>query len=175
LIKEMRRAAMRGVQVDLILQGQPDMPIVKVAASMLYHHLLHAGVRIYEYCDRPLHGKVALMDDSWSTVGSSNLDPLSLSLNLEANVVIRDKDFNSNLYEHLAHLMRHSCKRIQTENLEQEWSAWRLVRSFFVFHFLRWYPIAATWLPNPRKRALPVALPTTGETAAPGATRTDAA
>jgi hypothetical protein len=45
---------------------------------MLYHHLLRAGVRIYEYCDRPLHGKVALMDDEWATVGSSNLDPLSL-------------------------------------------------------------------------------------------------
>jgi cardiolipin synthase len=175
LIQEMRRAAKRGVQVDLILQGQPDMPIVKIAASMLYHHLLHAGVRIHEYCDRPLHGKVAVMDDSWSTVGSSNLDPLSLSLNLEANVVIRDKAFNNHLFEKLAHLMQHSCKRIQTENLETEWSVWRLVRSFFVFHFMRWYPIAATWLPNPRKRAMPVELPTTGQTASQGATRTDAA
>ena len=175
LIQEMRRAAKRGVQVDLILQGQPDMPIVKIAATMLYHHLLHAGVRIHEYCDRPLHGKVAVMDDSWSTVGSSNLDPLSLSLNLEANVVIRDKAFNNRLHEKLAFLMQHSCKRIQTENLETEWSVWRLVRSFFVFHFMRWYPIAATWLPNPRKRAMPVELPTTGETASQGATRTDAA
>ena len=175
LIKEMRRAAKRGVQVDLILQGQPDMPIVKVAASLLYHHLLHAGVRIHEYCDRPLHGKVAVMDDSWSTVGSSNLDPLSLSLNLEANVVIRDRAFNNLLYDKLAHRMEHSCKRIQTENLETEWSGWRLVRSFFVFHFLRWYPIAATWLPNPRKRALPVELPTSGESTTQGATRTDAA
>ena len=175
LIKEMRRAAKRGVQVDLILQGQPDMPIVKVAASLLYHHLLHAGVRIHEYCDRPLHGKVAVMDDSWSTVGSSNLDPLSLSLNLEANVVIRDRAFNNMLYDKLAHLMEHSCKRIQTENLETEWSGWRLVRSFFVFHFLRWYPIAATWLPNPRKRAMPVELPTSGESTTQGATRTDAA
>ena len=68
---------------------------------MLYHHLLHAGVRIYEYCERPLHGKVALVDDEWSTVGSSNLDPLSLSLNLEANVVIRDRDFNQVLSERL--------------------------------------------------------------------------
>ncbi|QHI98847.1 cardiolipin synthase ClsB [Xylophilus rhododendri] len=175
LIQEMRRAARRGVQVDLILQGQPDMPIVKIAASMLYHHLLHAGVRIHEYCDRPLHGKVAVMDDSWATVGSSNLDPLSLSLNLESNVVIRDKAFNHHLYERLAHLMQHSCKRVERENLAAEWSAWRLVRSFFVFHFLRWYPIAATWLPNPRKRAMPVQLPTTGETAAPVPTRTDAA
>ena len=176
LIKEMRRAARRGVQVDLILQGQPDMPIVKTAASMLYHHLLHAGVRIHEYCDRPLHGKVALMDDSWATVGSSNLDPLSLSLNLEANVVIRDKAFNARLHERLDHLMQHSCTRIEAEHLPHEWSGWRLVRSFVVFHVLRWYPMLAGWLPNPAKRVLPVQLPDDSpETATQGATRTEAA
>ncbi|WP_240357254.1 phospholipase D-like domain-containing protein [Pseudomonas hygromyciniae] len=47
-----------------------------------------------QYCQRPLHGKVALVDEGWSTVGSSNLDPLSLALNLEANVLIRDRGFN---------------------------------------------------------------------------------
>jgi phosphatidylserine/phosphatidylglycerophosphate/cardiolipin synthase-like enzyme len=109
----MRRAARRGVDVRLILQGEPDMPIVKTAASMLYHHLLDAGVRIYEYCDRPLHGKVAVIDDEWATVGSSNLDPLSLSLNLEANVVIRDRAFNQELGDRLDALMQHSCKQIE--------------------------------------------------------------
>src|SRR5690606_1682764 len=95
LLKSMRKAARRGVEVSLILQGNPDMPFVQTAASMLYHPLLRSGVRIYEYCDRPLHAKVALVDDEWSTVGSSNLDPLSLSLNLEANVIIRDPEFTS--------------------------------------------------------------------------------
>src|SRR3546814_16689270 len=51
---------------------------------------LRAGVKIYEYCERPMHAKVALIDDDWTTVGSSNLDPLSLFLNLEANLVVRD-------------------------------------------------------------------------------------
>ncbi|MBJ2156006.1 cardiolipin synthase ClsB [Variovorax sp. IB41] len=148
LIKELRRAARRGVDVRLILQGEPDMPIVKTAASMLYHHLLHAGVRIYEYCDRPLHGKVALMDDRWSTVGSSNLDPLSLSLNLEANVVVRDKAFNEVLWNRMDQLMQNSCKRIETTDLASEWSGWRLVRSFFIFHFLRWYPAWLDRLPR---------------------------
>ena len=180
LIQEMRRAAQRGVDVRLILQGKPDMPIVKTAATLLYHHLLHAGVRIYEYCDRPLHGKVALVDGDWSTVGSSNLDPLSLSLNLEANVVIRDPAFNAHLFERLDDLMQHSCKRIETQHLETEWSGWRLVRSFFVFHFLRWYPTLAVWLPSGRKSVLPVpvvALPDADQAtaAADGPTRTEAA
>ncbi|ADU34235.1 cardiolipin synthase ClsB [Variovorax paradoxus] len=155
LIKELRRAARRGVDVRLILQGEPDMPIVKTAASMLYHHLLHAGVRIYEYCDRPLHGKVALMDDRWSTVGSSNLDPLSLSLNLEANVVVRDKAFNEVLWKRMDQLMQESCKRIETTDLASEWSGWRLVRSFFIFHFLRWYPAWLDRLPRHVPRLTP--------------------
>ena len=155
LIKELRRAARRGVDVRLILQGEPDMPIVKTAASMLYHHLLHAGVRIYEYCDRPLHGKVALMDDRWSTVGSSNLDPLSLSLNLEANIVVRDTAFNHLLWERMDQLMQHSCKQVGADDLASEWSGWRLVRSFFVFHFLRWYPSWLNRLPRHTPRLTP--------------------
>lgn len=155
LIKELRRAARRGVDVRLILQGEPDMPIVKTAASMLYHHLLHAGVRIYEYCDRPLHGKIALMDDRWSTVGSSNLDPLSLSLNLEANVIVRDTAFNDVLWQRMDALMRQSCKQVLAADLASEWSGWRLVRSFFVFHIMRWYPALLGRLPRHVPRLTP--------------------
>ncbi len=90
LLHAMRNAARRGVRVKLIVQGEPDMPIVKVGAELLYNYLVKGGVQVYEYRRRPLHGKVALMDDHWATVGSSNLDPLSLSLNLEANLIIHD-------------------------------------------------------------------------------------
>ena len=51
------------------------------------------GVHIFEYSPAFLHAKVALVDDHWATVGSSNIDPLSLLLNLEANVVVRDAVF----------------------------------------------------------------------------------
>ncbi len=168
LIKALRRAARRGVDVNLILQGEPDMPIVKVGASMLYHHLLHAGVHIHEYCRRPLHGKVARVDEHWSTIGSSNLDPLSLSLNLEANVIVRDATFARHLDERLDDLMRHHCKKIDVAELT-EWSGWRLVRSFFVFHLLRWYPSWVGWLPRhaPRLQPLP------GQGPQGGAARTD--
>lgn len=146
-IREMRRAARRGVDVRLILQGQPDMPIVKTAAGLLYDHLLRAGVRIYEYCERPLHGKVALVDDEWSTVGSSNLDPLSLSLNLEANLIIRDRAFNATLHERMAHLMDHCCKQVEPSP-KGAWEGLRLVRSYCVFHLMRWFPAWAGWLPR---------------------------
>lgn len=153
-IRELRRAARRGVDVRLILQGEPDMPIVKTAASLLYHHLTKAGVRIYEYCERPLHGKVALVDNDWSTVGSSNLDPLSLSLNLEANVIVRDRAFNQTLAQRLEHLMQHSCKQVRIDELAES-STWRLVRSYFVFHVLRMYPSWARLLPSHAARLTP--------------------
>ena len=131
------------------------MPIVQTAASMLYHHLLSDGVQIYEYCDRPLHGKVAVIDDEWATVGSSNLDPLSLSLNLEANVLIRDREFNATLGNSLQKLMDESCKKIDIRDLKES-SWWRVTRSFLLFHFLRRYPAWVGWLPAhaPRVKVL---------------------
>ncbi len=145
-LKDLRRAARRGVKVRLILQGQPDMPVVKVAAGLLYAHLQRAGVQIYEYCARPLHGKVALADDQWSTVGSSNLDPLSLSLNLEANLIIRDRAFNQHLRERLEDLIEHSCKEVPAPSGERR--AWgQMALSYLAFHFLRRFPAWAGWLP----------------------------
>ena len=93
----LRRAARRGVRVRLLLQGKVDYRIAALAARALYDELRHHGVRIYEYTPAFLHAKVAVVDADWATVGSSNIDPLSLLLNLEANVVVRDIDFASAL------------------------------------------------------------------------------
>jgi cardiolipin synthase len=153
-IKELKRAARRGVDVRLILQGEPDMAFVKTAAGMLYHYLLRAGVRIYEYCERPLHGKVAVMDDEWATVGSSNLDPMSLSFNLEANVIIRDRGFTGTLAANLDKLMCSACTQV-TEPTLGELKGWPLVQSFLAYHFTRRYPIWAQWLPRHVPRLLP--------------------
>jgi cardiolipin synthase len=140
LLRDLRRAARRGVDVRLVLQGQPDMAIVKTAASLLYRHLQHAGVRVFEYCERPLHGKVALVDGEWATVGSSNLDPTSLSLNLEANVFVLDAGFNAELAGALERLMRESCREVAAEPLSGVGSLWLQLRSAVVFFVLRKFP-----------------------------------
>jgi len=92
--RALRNAARRGVNVRLLLQGKVDYRIAALAARALYDELRANGVRIYEYTPAFLHAKVAVVDDSWATVGSSNIDPLSLLLNLEANVVVRDREFS---------------------------------------------------------------------------------
>lgn len=91
--RALRQAAQRGVRVRLLLQGKVDYRFAALAAQAVYDELRSHGVRIFEYMPAFLHAKLARVDDDWATVGSSNIDPLSLLLNLEANVVVRDADF----------------------------------------------------------------------------------
>ena len=95
--RALKDAARRGVRVRLLLQGKLDYRFAGLAASVLYDELLERGVHIYEYMPAFLHAKIALADGGWATVGSSNIDPLSLLLNLEANVVVSDADFSRSL------------------------------------------------------------------------------
>ncbi|WP_271008723.1 cardiolipin synthase ClsB [Paucibacter sp. B51] len=92
--RALRDAARRGVRVRLLLQGKVDYLLAGMAAQALYTELLGHGVEIFEYTPAFLHAKVCVVDESWATVGSSNIDPLSLLLNLEANVIVRDADFS---------------------------------------------------------------------------------
>jgi cardiolipin synthase len=146
LIRNLRDAAQRGVRVRLILQGNPDKPSVRWATTTLYDYLLRAGVKIYEYCERPLHGKVAVIDDDWATVGSSNLDPLSLYLNLEANLDVRDRAFAAHLRGRLELLMQHSCKELDPRQARRR-TIWRQALSLLAFHMVRRFPAWAGWLP----------------------------
>jgi cardiolipin synthase len=97
----LRTAAARGVKVRLLLQGRIDYQIAGLAARALYGELRQYGVQIHEYQAAFLHAKVLCVDDEWATIGSSNLDPLSLVLNLEANLIVRDRPFVRDLQEHL--------------------------------------------------------------------------
>lgn len=151
LLRELRNAARRGVEVTLILQGEPDMRWVRAVSRLLYNYLLRDDVRIHEYCRRPLHGKVALVDDDWSTVGSSNLDPLSLSLNLEANLMIRDRAFNQHLHQHLSTLAGEQCKAVTLQRMIRGYW-WRAPLIFLGFHLTRWFPRIAGLLPAHRQR-----------------------
>ena len=91
------KAARRGVRVTLLLQGKYEYFMQYHAARPVYGALLAAGIEIHEYEASFLHAKVAVIDGHWATVGSSNLDPLSLLLAREANVVVEDTAFASQL------------------------------------------------------------------------------
>lgn len=145
LLKQLRHAARRGVVVKLILQGQPDMEFVKFWAGLLYPPLLNSGVQIYEYMTRPLHAKIAVIDGHWCTIGSSNLDPLSLALNLEANIIVRDPGFAAKIDGKLRALLQES-RRVDAKNVPTR-NRWRSLASTLGYHATRYFPVLAPWLP----------------------------
>ena len=116
LRKALLMAARRGVRVRLLLQGRYEYFMQYHAARPVYGPLLEAGVEIHEYAPSFLHAKVAVVDAlgdrPWATVGSSNLDPLSLLLAREANVVVEDAAFACDLRQRLVHAMQHAGRRM---------------------------------------------------------------
>jgi cardiolipin synthase len=99
--KLLKLAAARGVRVHLLVQGHTDHPFFQAASRALYRDLLAAGVAIHEYEASELHAKVAVVDGRWATVGSSNIDPFSLLLAREANIVVDDAGFAGDLRQRL--------------------------------------------------------------------------
>jgi cardiolipin synthase len=95
--RALMKAAGRGVRVILLLQGKKEYRLLYYASKALYGSFLDAGIQIHEYHKSLMHAKVAVIDEHWSTVGSSNLDPFSLLLSLEANVMVDDKNFAKTL------------------------------------------------------------------------------
>jgi cardiolipin synthase len=90
MVRALEEAAARGVEVELLLNGKCDHPVVQLCARAFYGRLLAAGIRIYEWCSVNLHSKTAVVDGIWGTVGSFNLERASLRLNHEVNVVFTD-------------------------------------------------------------------------------------
>ncbi|CAM3933433.1 cardiolipin synthase ClsB [Paracidovorax anthurii] len=115
-------AARRGVRVRLLLQGRYEYFMQYHAARPVYGALLAAGVEIHEYAPSFLHAKVAVIDargeHPWATVGSSNLDPLSMLLAREANVVIEDAAFAAGLRARLVDAMEHAGQRLDPRSYE---------------------------------------------------------
>ncbi|MBN1830450.1 MAG: cardiolipin synthase ClsB, partial [Deltaproteobacteria bacterium] len=102
----------RGVRVILLLQGRVEYRLLHYASRALYGSFLDAGMEIYEYNKSFMHAKVAVIDEHWATVGSSNLDPFSLLLALEANIAVVDETFAKKLKYSLELAIKTGARRI---------------------------------------------------------------
>ncbi len=122
-------AARRGVRVRLLLQGRPEYPVQHFASQTLYAELLDAGIEIHEYTRSFLHAKVGLVDTTWATVGSSNIDPFSLLLAREANVVVRDEGFTAQLRERLEEAFANDATPVLAEHFVKRTLSSRLVNA----------------------------------------------
>ncbi len=134
LRRALSQAARRGVAVHLLI-GRKEFRLLDTAVPWLYAKLLDAGVRIGEYDMRQLHGKVAVVDDVWATVGSSNLDALSLFLNHEANVVVLDDPVVIELRDHIRRAFADA--RLIDPARYGERSRWRRFRQWTAYRLYR--------------------------------------
>lgn len=134
--KALVAAAKRGVSVKLLLQGRKEY-FLMFATHAFYPYFLRAGVEIYEYRKSFMHSKVAVIDADWATVGSSNIDPFSLLLSLEANVIVLNAQFAEELKREIESSIQHAY-RITPDTWAHEsrmkrllsWLAYGLVKFF---------------------------------------------
>lgn len=117
------QARRRGVKVVLLLQGRVEYRIQHFATRALYGKLLEGGIEIHEYQASHMHAKVAVIDGVWATVGSSNIDPLSLLLAREANLLVSDSSFGQGLRHSLYQAIQQDGRHIA----RNEWQrmGWR--------------------------------------------------
>jgi len=129
-------AAGRGVRVILLLQGRMEFFLQHHASRALYGSFLGAGIEIYEYRRSFLHSKAAVIDGHWATVGSSNIDPFSLLLSREANVVVDDAEFGATLTQNLKRTMETDGLRIMKDGWKQQPAYFRIM-SWISYGLLR--------------------------------------
>lgn len=111
------KAQQRGVKVDILVPGQSDHHWVQAASRYLYRDFLQNGIAIHEYLPAQLHAKVMVCDGTWATVGSSNIDPLSLLLAREANIAIQDLTLAQQLQNHLSEAISTHSQSMNPDNL----------------------------------------------------------
>ncbi len=145
--KALLQAVQRGVRVRLLLQGRVEYHLPHYAALALYDELLGSGVEIHEYHASFLHAKVAVVDGYWATVGSSNLDPFSLWLAREANLVVRDKAFAQSLRASLLQEMENSAHPVMRADWRKQggWTHLRARASYIVVQLLAGVAGYAPW------------------------------
>jgi cardiolipin synthase A/B len=135
-IKALRDAAGRGVDVKLVLPGNTDTSLTLNAGRYYYSELLKSGVKLYERRDVLLHAKTAVIDNVWSTVGSTNMDFWSFSTNDEVNAVILSKEFAAEIEKMFAGDIAASHE-IRLEEWEKRPLLNRM-REWFAHQFARW-------------------------------------
>jgi len=144
--KNIERAVKRGVKVVMIISGESDIMLVKYAERYWYDWLMRNSIEIYEYRKNVLHGKMALCDSEWMTVGSYNVNDLSAYASIELNLDVRDPEFVSSVEKTLLEIIKNDCELISKENMAlhrnvfkrlAQWSAYTLIR--FAFRLFTFY------------------------------------
>lgn len=143
--KELEKAIKRGVKVRIIIAGPSDVMIAKNAERYMYDWLLRNGVELYEYQKNILHGKIAVCDDQWMTIGSYNINNISAYASIETNLDVFNKELAAEAKQLLEKIKIEDCipvtiaRHKQDKNIIKQfgrWASYQLVRvMFYLFTF----------------------------------------
>lgn len=119
VLRDMLRAHRRGVHIRVVVPGATDVRLVRSATRYLYAKLLRRRFHIYERQENMLHSKVMVVDDEWTLLGSSNLDPRSLWINLEFLAVVRSRTLAAAIKEIILHELERSRRIHLSEYMQR--------------------------------------------------------
>lgn len=145
--KNIKRAVARGVKVKVIMAGKSDLVVAKNAERYMYDWLLRNRIEIFEYQNNILHGKIAVCDSSWMTIGSYNVNDISAYASIELNLDVSNTDFAKHVEQTLEEIIKNDCNKItqeshmQAKNVFKQFFRWvsyelfRLGFNVFTFYF----------------------------------------
>jgi len=145
--RQIVNAVKRGVTIRVIAAGNSDVKVAKNAERWLYDWLLRNGIELYEYQKNILHGKMAVCDNEWMTIGSYNINNISAYASIELNLDVRDPSFTKNTRQTLQEIIEKDCVRIsfeqhiRTKNIFKQFIRWvsyqfiRMIFYLFTFYF----------------------------------------
>jgi cardiolipin synthase len=115
LLRSMAKASERGVKIKLILTGKADVPLAKYAERYLYKWLFRHNIEVYEYQRNILHGKSAVCDNKWLTIGSYNVNNISAFASVELNLDVKDDNLTTELNQKFEAIIANDCVQISKE------------------------------------------------------------
>ncbi len=130
-------ASKRGVKIKIIMTHFSDVPVVKYASDYLYGWLIRNNIQVYESQHSMVHGKVAIVDEKWATVGSYNQNHLSAYLSIELNLDIVNHDFAKSFNAHLLEVIDKECIEITSEVFIRNSSVLSKLRRWFSYQLVR--------------------------------------
>jgi cardiolipin synthase len=144
--KALKRAVARGVEIRVIVAGKSDLAVAKNAERYMYDWLLRNNVAIFEYQQNILHGKIAVCDDKWMTIGSYNINDISAYASVELNLDVRNVAFASHVRKTLEEIIANDCEAItsashaRANNPFKQFSRWLSYQVFRLgFHVFTFY------------------------------------
>jgi cardiolipin synthase len=149
LMSAIKKTSHNGVKIKIILSGISDIPFVRQATCYLYSSLLKHNIELYEWNNSVLHGKAAVVDTKWATIGSFNLNHLSSYGSIEMNVEINSVEFSKNFRSHLNDVIG-QCEKITSETIEKRNGIFTKSKNWLCYYMVRMLLLIATYIPYKR-------------------------